>query len=63
MKIPVRDSKKGDLVEFEYRGFSVVGRVYRVLRNGARVVEITEAAEGFERHMAQDIAEGIMVNA
>lgn len=58
----MRDSKRGDLVEFEYRGFRVVGRVYRVLRNGTRTVEITETDEGVERHMAQNIAEGIMVD-
>lgn len=58
----VSTSKKGDLVTFEYRGFRVTGKVRRVLRDGTRTVEVTEASEGFERHMAQDIAEQIMVD-
>jgi hypothetical protein len=59
---PVADSKKGDLVAFEYKGFRVVGRVQHVRKNGTRTVEITEADPGFERHMAQDISEGIWVD-
>jgi hypothetical protein len=58
----VNESKKGDVVTFEYRGFRVVGRVRRVLKDGTRTVEITEADPGFERHMAQDIDEGILVD-
>jgi hypothetical protein len=50
------------VVAFEYRGFRVVGRVRRVLKDGTRTVEITEASPGFERHMAQTIDEGIMVD-
>lgn len=58
----VSEAKKGDLVAFECRGFHVVGRVKRVLKDGTRTIEITEADFGFERHMAQTIDEGIMVD-
>lgn len=58
----VSTSKKGDKVTFEYKGFSVSGIVKRVLRNDTRTVEITEADEGFEKHMCQTIDEGIWVD-
>lgn len=58
----ISDSKKGDLVSFEYRGFRVTGKVRRVLRDGTRTVEVTQAPEGFERHMCQDLDECIMVD-
>jgi len=58
----VYDSKKGDMVAFEYRGFCVTGIVRRVKRDGTRTVEVKAASEGFEHHMAQDIEECIMVD-
>ena len=60
--VSVSESKKGELVAFEYRGFRVAGKVKRVRRDGTRTVEITEAEPGFEACMAQTIDEGIIVD-
>lgn len=60
--VPLKESKKGDLVAFNYRGFHVLGKVKRVLKNGTRTVQITEAGSGFEDYMAQTIDENITVD-